>query len=221
MQKRKIIIGGYDTAEHGWTLSALELSAPEMKTTYIDKPSGDGAWDLSTTLTDGLPRYKNRTLTATLELSDGTRQEREAKIRSMINELAGFVWDVKLPDDAAHHLTGRVHVARGYNDLAHAAVTVTAVCEPWKYADEATILTLTLRANTNAVILENAGRRAVVPTIEVAEGSSLLLEYRGQSIAMSPGVYQWPVLLLTPGTHSVAYSGEGTATITYREAVLE
>lgn len=219
MEKRKIIIGDYNTADDGWTLAAWKLDPAVQKTKYEQKPLGDGAWDLSTALTDGIPRYNDRELAVTLELSEGTRLEREEIIRRMVNLLDGLRWVIQLPDDDHHHVTGRVHVAREYNDLAHAAVTVTAICEPWKYANAETVVTLTATTAKQTAKLRNAGRRAVVPTLTV-EGE-VLLEYGTSSLAVGTGVHEWPTLLLTPGAHAVKYSGAGTVAIAYREAVLE
>lgn len=220
MTKRTIIFGTYDTAMHGWTLTGWELSAAEQKTKYLDKPNGDGAWDLSTAHTDGLMRYHNRSLNATFECSEGTRSTREATIRKMINDLDGMVVNIRLPDDAHHYVTGRLHVVRKYNDLAHAAVAVIATCEPWKYAAAETIVTTAATTDKQRVTLHNGGRRAVVPLISVS-GASVLLEYENASQAMSAGTYKWPNLLLTPGSHTLTVSGTGTITFTYREAVLE
>lgn len=219
MQKRKIIIGDYDTAALGWTLAAWTFSEPIQKTKYEDKPSGDGSWDLSTALTDGIPRYNDRELTVTLELSEGTRLEREEIIRHMVNLLDGLRWPIYLPDDDLHYITGRVHVARDYNDLAHARVIISATCEPWKYSTTETVVTLTAAGITQSVTLHNSGRRAVVPTL-VATGSGVL-SFGTSSLALSAGTYTWPDLLLTPGSHVLAYTGSGSVTLTYREAVLE
>ncbi|MBR5845505.1 MAG: hypothetical protein IKY65_04520 [Rikenellaceae bacterium] len=220
MEKRKIIFGTYDTASHGWTLTGWKLSAAEAKTKYIEKPNGDGSWDLSTALSDGIVRYKDRKLTASFECSEGTRMEREATIRDMINSLDGLRMGITLPDDPHHHVVGRLSVAREYNDLAHAAVSVAAVCEPWKYANDETVVTATASATKQRMELYNGGRRALVPTIEVT-GDSVLLEYGTASMAMSAGTYRWPNLLLTPGGHSLVYSGAGTVSFVFREAVLE
>lgn len=219
MEKRKIIIGTYDTAAQGWTLSAWKLSPAEQKTKYIDKPDGDGAWDLSTALTDGVPIYNARTLTATLECSEGNRMSREEEIRRMINQLDGMREQIILPDNAFHYITGRVHVEKDYNDLAHAAVKLTAVCEPWKYANTETVIAVALTTEKQTVRLINGGRRTIVPEIKV--DGELLLEYGTASIAMNSGTYRWPNLVLTPGNHDIKVSGTGTAVITYREAVLE
>jgi hypothetical protein len=227
MLKRTVKLGTYDTAANGWTLAACQLSPAEEKTNFVDKPGGDGSWDLSTALTDGIPRYNDRTLTVVLESSEGDRQARETRIRQMVNQLDGMRLDIQLPDDPNHHLSGRLHVAREYNDLAHASVTVTAVCEPWKYANQETVVSLTASTTAKTAQLVNNGRRAVVPTIkasgkEKATGEAeVRLEYNSSSLSLSTGTYKWPELLLTPGTHTLKYSGTGVVEITYREAVLE
>jgi hypothetical protein len=219
MQKRKLIIGDYDTAAFGWTLAAWKLADPTQKTKYEDKPSGDGSWDLSTALTDGIPRYTDRELIVTLELSEGTRLEREEIIRYMVNLLDGLRWPIYLPDDDLHYITGRVHVAREYNDPTHAAVTVTAICEPWKYANTETVVTLTATSTARSTTLYNSGRRAVVPTLTVT--GSVVLGFGASTLSLSAGTYTWPDLLLTTGRHVLTYSGSGTVVLTYREAVLE
>lgn len=219
MEKRKIIFGTYNTAAHGWTLTGWKLSAAEQKTKYVEKPNGDGSWDLSTALTDGIPKYKDRTLVATLEISKGNRLNREAIIRQMVNQLDGMKENIILPDDDFHYITGRIHVVREYNDLAHGAVTVSAVCEPWKYSAAETVISLALNTTEQKVSLVNGGRRAVIPTIKV--NGELLVRHGTASLAMSSGTYQWPEIMLTPGNTELTVSGSGSAIISYREAVLE
>lgn len=222
MLKRRIIIGDYDTAENGWTLSAWSFSAPMQKTNYVDKPGGDGTWDLSTSLSDGIPRYQDRVLTATLERSDGNRESREHAIREMINALDGFPWNIYPPDDVDRYVVGRVNVAREYSDLAHAAVTVTATCEPWKYSQYETVLEIEAEQTAQTHYIYNGGRRATVPILEVeGAAASVRLVYGGAARVLSAGKYQIPDLLLTPGAHEIEVSGSGLLRITYREAVLE
>lgn len=220
MIKRTIVFGGYDTAANGWTLAGWQLSPAEQKTNFVERTGGDGSWDLSTALTDGLPRYYDRTLTVKLEHSGGDRLNREAIIRQMVNQLDGQRINIELPDDPFHYITGRLHVAREYNDPAHAAVTITAVCSPWKYNNLETTITLTAATAEKTAQLVNNGRLAVVPTLTVT-GSSVLIKFGDFSRALGAGTYMLPDLLLTPGTHALAYSGAGTLTLKYREAVLE
>ena len=222
MEKRKIVIGGYDTAAQGWTLAAWTLNPAELKTNYVDKPGGDGTWDLSTVLTDGQPRYGDRTLTVTLERSDGDRLHRKAATREMINYLDGLRWNIMLPDDLDYYLSGRVSVAPEYNDQAHAAVIVTAVCEPWLYVQSAKQYVYHASTKTQTATLSNDGRKAVVPEIVVSgDGAEVKLEYRTVTQHLAQGTYILPDLFLLPGSIDLTYSGSGTITISYREAVLE
>ena len=219
MIKRGMVFGSYYTGAQGWTLTGWKLSEPDPKTHYIDKPGGDGAWDYSTALTDGLIRFKDRELTATFELSEGDRLYREREIRSMINQLHGLQMHIELPDDEAHYLVGRLRVVKEYNDEAHAAVKVTATCEPWKYKRIETWRLLGATEIAQTAVITNAGRREVVPTIEVSEEA--LIVYGGSSWALSKGVHSIPDLQLVQGDHVITYSGKGTIRFTYREAVLE
>lgn len=222
MTKRKIIFGTYDTAADGLlTLTGWELSAPEYQSNMVEVPGRDGSLDLSTALTDGEPRYKSRTLTATFETSEGTRLERKERLDTMVNWLDGWRMDIQLPDDDTHYITGRVSVAVAYNDPAHGAVTVTAVCDPWRYANSETVVTLTAGTEAQTASLVNSGRKSQAPTLTVSgDDASVNLVYGAYSWALGAGVYILPDLILQLGSNALTYSGTGTVEIRYREAVL-
>ena len=217
---RKLILGTYDTILNGpWTLSALELTAAQQRTQFVEVPGRDGELDLSAALTDGAPRYGNRTLTATLERSDGTRMDREYAINTMVNWLDGWRMDVRLPDDDTHYLTGRVHVAKLYNDMAHAAVSVTVICDPWRYSNHETVLTMAAGSSAAPARLPNGGRKTVVPLIQIT-GGTVNLVAGSYSWALGAGTYQLPDLIVPQGGLDITYSGSGELRVSYREAVL-
>lgn len=222
MVKRKVIFGTYDTALMGlWTLAGLQLTDPEYQEYLMEVKGRDGPLDFSTVLTDGEPKYGSRTLTATLESSEGTRAERTARIGRMVNELDGMRMNIQHPDYIGYYLTGRVKVREEYNDMAHCCVTVTAVCDPWLYAVEERRYDLTATTTEKTAVLVNHGRRIVVPTVVISgESASFLIEHDYISTALGPGTYQLPDLLLARGNTQIKYSGSGVAKITYREAVL-
>ena len=188
MIKRTVIIGQYDTAAAGWTLSALQLSAPKQKTKYVDKTGGDGSWDWSTVMTDGVPRYEDRTLTITLEHSESNRLEREGELREIINLLDGFEWEITLPDTPNYYLVGRTHVGVNYNDLVHCSITISAQVRPWLYKKQEKVILLTAISTEKNAILVNAGRLTLVPTLEV-EGGTVSVTYGTSSINLSAGKY--------------------------------
>lgn len=221
MTKRKLIFGTYDTAADGLlTLTGWALSTPEYQSNMVEVPGRDGALDLSTALTDGEPRYKNRTLTATFETSEGSREARQTRLDTMVNWLDGWRMDIQLPDDDTRYITGRVHVVVEYNDLAHGAVTVTAVCDPWRYSKTETVVTLTAGSKAQTTSLVNAGRRSQAPKLTVESDSQVTLTYGSYTWALSSGVYILPDLILQQGDNALTYSGEGTVEIRYREAIL-
>lgn len=227
MEKRKIIIGTYDTALEGlWTLTAWNFSKAIAKESYAEVPGHNGHIDLSTALTDGEPYYGNREFEAVFESSEGTRLAREERINQMINKLDGWRFNITLPDDPDHYISGRVRVERLYNDLAHASVRVSATCDPWRYNNSETVVGLIASSTTQTTSLINNGRRAVVPSVTVSGGTVLV------SFGIGDGVQSWslnsreykpkdlPDLYLKSGATPLAYSGTGQITLTYREAVL-
>lgn len=222
MVKRGTTIGTYDTAAQGWTMTSWRLSDPERVSNMVEVHGRiDGPLDLSAALTGGEPRYRDRTLTATFERSDGTRLSREDAMNTMANWLDGWQQNIIPPDDAQHYITGRVSVAKNYNDMAHASVTVTATCAPWRYNSTETIVNLLATDEAQTATFVNAGRRTVVPLLVVAGEGTLNLQYGKASWSLGPGTYQLPDILLTQGSHEITYSGAGmTLTATYREAVL-
>lgn len=220
MDKRGFIIGSYDTAAQLWTLTEWELSPPEQVTNFVQVPGRRaGGLDMSTVLTDGDPVYGSRTLTATFETSEGTRLERKNRIDTMVNWLDGWRLNITIPDDPMRYIVGRVSVKPIYNDLAHASVQVTAVCEPWRYNVAETLVTLEAGNTVQTTTLPNAGRLAMVPLLAVTGGEVLLVKGTA-SWALGVGTYALPDLLLPSGGTVISYSGSGSMTFTYREAVL-
>jgi hypothetical protein len=223
MQKRKFIFGTYDTAAHGWTLASWTLSGAQHESNLVKVPGRSGSRDLSTVLTDGEPVYGDRTLTVTLETSEGTRLEREAVIQTMTNWLDGWNVDILMPDDQLHYVKGRLHVERLYNDNAHASVEVSAVCEPWRYNLLETVATLTATPEEQTADLINNGRLTVVPLLRITtaqDTDQVRLVFGSASWALGAGTYKLPDIVLKQGAHPLTYSGAGTVQIEYREAIL-
>ena len=220
---RKFIFGSYDTDVNGlWTLTEWELEPAQIITNYVDVPGRlKGPLDLSTALTDGEPRFGSRALVATFESSEGNRLARKSRIDTMVNWLSGWRMNIVLPDNPDHYLVGRVTVEPLYNDMAHASVQVTAVCEPWLYKNVETVVTLTAASTEKTATLSNPGRLTVTPLLEITGTSaSVLIKFGTASWTLGPGTYQLPDLVLPQGDHLLTYSGTGSVKLTYREAVL-
>ena len=224
MAKRKIIIGSYDTAVEGlWTLTSWTLGKAEANEEYAHVPGQNGPLDLSTVLTDGEPYYGSRAFEATFESSEGNRLEREDRSNQMVNKLDGWRFNIILPDDPLHYITGRVRVEKLYNTPVQASVRVSATCDPWRVNNAATVVGVTATTAENTVQLINNGRLSVVPTIQVTGGSvALKFTMNGETRTwnLSAGEYILADIYLKTGSAPLVYSGSGTITLTYREAVL-
>lgn len=224
MQKRKIIIGTYDTATEGlWTLGPWAFSKAAAQESYIDVPGHNGPLDLSTVLTDGEPYYGSREFEAVLESSEGTRMDREERINQMVNQLDGWRYNIVLPDDPLHYINGRVRVEKLYNDPAHASVRITATCDPWRYNNSETVVGLIATEAEQTAALINKGRRSVVPNITVTGGSVTLIFNTGteeRTWTLSPGEHILADIYLKTGSAPLRYSGAGQIVLRYREAVL-
>lgn len=226
MEKRKLLIGEYDTAADGlWTLVSCVLTKAAQVQTFVSVPGRVAPLNLSTYLTDGEPYYDNASLDVLLESSEGDRQTRKARIDQMVNYLDGQTVKIYLPDDPDNYLVGCVQVFKEYNDLSHCAVRVSAVCDPWFYSAEETVVSLETTETEQTAELVNRGRLGVVPAVQTT--GEVRIEYGASSWALSAGEYILPELYLTPGkglgqpgVHIIKYSGSGSITITYREAVL-
>lgn len=215
---RKLVLGEYDTGENHWTLAACKIYKGEQVQTFVEIPARYAPLDFSTILTDGQPYYSSATLEAVLESSEGDHSERQARIDELVNYADGHNFQIIHPDHLDHYLVGRVQVQPDYNDLAHCAVLITAVCEPWLYASSEKVLTLAATQLEKTAKITNAGRLARVPKIVIT--GEVTLKFGAFTWTLSAGEHILPDLYLTPGAHEITYRGSGTLTVTYREAVL-
>lgn len=216
---RKAVIGNYDTAAKGWTLCAYALDPPAWRENLVEVPGMDGALDLSP-YPSGEVAYSPRTLSITLERSDGTRASREAAIDAMVNALDGKSLKITLPDGVDHYVWGRVRVARQYSNLAHAQVIVSATCDPYRYKAAPTTVTGTVpESGTLSLTLANE-RRPVVPTVEVSAAATLT--FGGKDIAVGAGTHRSLDIRLVAGNNAITIAAAAgtTVSVTYQEASL-
>lgn len=189
-----------------WTLTGWTLSSPEQQTNFVEVPGRRGGLlDLSTALTDGEPIYNSRTLKATFESSEGTRLERENRINTMLNTLDGYSMKIILPDDSTHYMVGRVTVKKNYNDNAHAAVEVSAVCEPWRYNSTPERRIHNLVNNLSAgIYFTNPGRSPATPTITIESAGSdgVTVKWEGYTWVLSNGTYVLTPIVFSPGVRT-------------------
>lgn len=215
---RYIQIGDFISSIPGFTLCSWTLSPAVYRAVRETIPGMDGDADCSELLT-GYAQYNSRTLTAVLELSEGDRMYRKSVIDRMINRLDGKDLEITLPDDPHLYLFGRVHIEQQYNDMAHAAVRITAVCDPFRFAKQETVHILQNTESPQIVTLRNLGRRTVCPIWNATDACSVTIDGITHEIEET-GTYQFDDIILKSGETEVQHRGSGTLTVRFREGYL-
>jgi hypothetical protein len=199
------------------TLTAKDVTPPELKTNYIALDGANGTLDLSEALT-GEMAYNDRTVTASFWTSEGTFQERVVLCRDIIAALHGKKIQIIEPDDPEHYFLGRVRVKSQTFDQVHAELVIEAVCDPWRYAVEETERTVKVDGEQVGVVLRNDGVRTICPDLLVT--GEVELAFNGTTVTLGAGAYKLTDLKLKQGLNVVHLDGSGSVTFIYREAGL-
>ncbi len=130
IERRGLIVGSFDTAAHGFTMSKLHLQTPQGFEDWVEVDGMSGALDYSEAAV-GYVLYQTSPLEAVFELSEGNKAHREKIIAEFIRAVHGRSCRIVHPDHGGKLLKGRVQLSKDYSDLAHAQVTLKAVCMPY------------------------------------------------------------------------------------------
>lgn len=221
MKLRGVQFGEYHTADD-WSLIMHEktVSPPVPKTNYVSVPGRDGDLDLTEALS-GVVNYQDRTASFVFLLTNGSHADRENLISEIVGVLHGQSMEIIDTDDYPdYYMTGRLSVTGVSNNNAYGIIEIEAVCNPWRYAINQTVRSVTVatKDGTVPVVLTNSGYKTVIPTITVT--GSITLTYGTTSTVLSDGTYTLPSLRLTPGVNSLSVAGSGTIQFAYTEAIF-
>ena len=218
----KVFFDGKDTyTEYGLLLASKSISLPEVRTNMIDVPGRDGLLDASEVLT-GEVTYKNRTITLKLTGVDTVSGKKwPATISDFCNKVHGKRVKVTFPEDTTHYYSGRCSVGKVGLVKMMQTIPVTVDCDPWKYKNAKTTVSRDdLSTAYKQLSLPNE-RRPVIPTITVAQDTTLL--WGSSTINISAGDHILPAIRLAAGSNTLkakVASGTGSITVTYQEASL-
>lgn len=198
------------------TLTAKDTTDPEPKTNYVELDGMSGTLDLSEALT-GEVVYSDRTVTASFWTSEGTREDRDAMLRTVTAALHGKKVRIVEPDDHDHFFVGRVKIKNVQRSLVHVAFDIEAVCDPWRYAAHETERQVAVNGLAS-VVINNNGVKSLTPTLTVT--GSVAVTCNGVTSELTAGSYKITDLRLRQGVNVVDMDGSGSVTFTYREACL-
>ena len=217
MHVRGIKFGPYHSADWGLILTDKSISKPTPKTLYASVPGRDGSIDLSEELA-GEIKYENRPAAFSFFLGKGNYYYREEVLEEVAEKIHGRKIPVILDDDPYHYLYARCTVTDSTNNKAFATIKIECNCEPWRYAINETVRTVTVNNSTVNLICTNMGIRTSIPEAEVT--GNIIISSNGKTMSLTNGKHKLSDLKLKSGTTVVTVEGTGTLTFIYREGVL-
>lgn len=108
------------------------FAPPKPKTTYIDIPGGNGALDLSESLT-GYPVYENRTGSFTFRVMNDYVEWHE-RYTEIMEYLHGRSMNAVLADDPNYFYKGRFTVDNWASGDTWSEITISYTVEPYKWS---------------------------------------------------------------------------------------
>lgn len=227
-------IGGLHTwKDLGLRWAGVTISAPEVKTHYIDVPGRDAPLDLSEALT-GFPSYQARSVTLTFDACTRTFDHWEQKYSKLLNAFHGKRVQVVLDTDPGFYYEGRAAVGSKKEVLETDEFTISIRADPYKREvrsgaepwlwDNFNFETGIVREYNSLVVndtlvLTIPGRSMrVVPVIICSQAMSVA--YQGKSYPLRAGENKIAELCLTAGENVLTFSGSGTVSVDYRGGEL-
>lgn len=212
-----IKIGNKHSADDfGLFMTDFSVSPPEPQTVYVDVPFRDGALDFSTSLTDGVVRYNNRTVTAEFKSQDLTPDGWKNRYHMLVNYVHGQKLPLIFDYDPEYYYLGRISCEASKDDQLIGTVSLSADCDPYKYKLSPTVKEFDVNGSL-AITLPNE-RMPTVPT--VTTDAEITIHF-GESIIVFPaGSRRASALLLLEGENQLTLTGSGHIKFEYQEGAL-
>jgi len=204
------------------------VNPPDVKTTYLDNPGGNGSLDYTDSLT-GTVLYGQRT--GSWEFWLKPEAEWANVYSSLLNYLHGMRHTIILEDDPGYMYVGRLTINAWKSDQHNSLLTLDYNLDPFKMtANEEedwlwddyfnkTIHYKTFKVYGDKYItFVNNGSNPIVPTITCSETTQVI--FNGQTYTLMKGLNSNKNLSLAPGNNIMQFIGESTIHIRYQEVSL-
>lgn len=197
-------------------LNSKDISFPEPKTYVIDVPCADGSLDLSTALTGGDIKYKNRKIT--LEFTALKSWNELEMLRSTLtNHLHGKIMKVIFDADVESYYSGRCTITSFNTSKIPATLTIEIDAEPYKFNVEETVLVETVNGE-KAIYIDDQLMK-VVPTISAS--ADMTVTHKSKMYQLYAGDNIIPEIALSSMEENLlVFNGNGIVTIRFRGGEL-
>ena len=188
----------------------ITVGYPSVKMNYVDVPGRDGSLDLTESM--GGIRYDDRKLEFKFTMM-GTSEEMKSRI-------AGFLtWGRKkiiLDKDKEYYYSGRCTVNSFVNNKTVSELSVTALCDPYKYRIHETIHREKI-SGSKTIILSN-DRKTAIPVIECE--NTMKIGFEGRNYELKEGRHKILDIQLKEGYNRLMVSGSGIITVIWQEGAI-
>lgn len=191
-------------------LKSREISAPEVKDSYVDIDGADGSIDLTDVFGDVF--YENRDISLTfISLEDPKKFW--SIFSNCQNLLHGKKFKIWFDDDPDWYYIGRVSIDKWQTDKVVGEMNFDVTVEPYKYWRDETVVERVI-SNSASIRLLNA-RKAVNPIIKTSTAMNLIFNDKTITSPMNEEFVS-PDIRLTEGENLLKVTGNGTITIRYQ-----
>lgn len=216
--------------DFGCYLAHVEISAPTVRTRYVDVPLRDGKLDLTELLTDDV-KYEDREIKIDLLYKGSNLLMIQSDIA---NYLHGRRFNIYLDEDASYYYTGRF-TSLSYDVTRYGGkIHLKAECDPYKYSlissnedwlwdpfdfEEGYINELkniVVSTSTTVVLIADSH-----PTYaKITTDAQMNVTYGTKTVTVGAGTTTLYDFEFTEGENTLTITGTGTVTIDYRGARL-
>jgi len=224
-----------DKHTDSWGLKLLQttIGFPEAKIFKIDKPAGNGSWDVTDYITGGDVKYSERTIQMTFDAL-GDYSSWHALVSGIAGYLHGRRLKIIMDTDPSFYYIGRLSVDTEKSNAVTHRVVITGTVDPYKYEitsstedwlwDTFSFVDGVIRDYRNIEIngehtLIIPGRRKRVPPIFTCT-APMTVTYLGVTHDLHVGNNSSEHIVLGEGDHELIFHGHGVVTVEYRGASL-
>lgn len=209
MLNRGVKIGEFHSRDNwGLIMTNKSISFPDIQKETVTVPGGDGVIDLSTVLTNGDIKYKNRTIKIDLSAIN-----EHGQFMTAFSAIADTIHGQRLPiifdEDPDFHYIGRCTVGTPSIDNMVAKFTISVDADPYKYKNVETVFVTPV--DGTAIITYKNMRKRVVPTF-IVEGE-VQLTFGSMTVSLSTGTHIVPGLTFVQGDNIIKYVSEALSTV--------
>ena len=203
------------------------IAAPQVKTSYVSLPGGDGSIDLTEVLA-GRPTYDRRTGSwEFIVMNDyGDWYERYSEIMAY---LQGKQHRIVLDDDPGYYYYGRLSVNEWRSEAYWSRIVINYNVDPYKRSldgygdrwlwDPFNFETGVIRDyrklvvdGTLSITFDNTSSDTIVPII-YASTNSLTITFGGNTYALNRGPNVIDGVVFAVGSNALSFAGNGTISI--------